>query len=312
MKRYLDANLLAMLQSQLTGTLLVEEPLARHTSYGIGGPVEAFITPDNREELATLLRLAHDHALPVYIIGSGSNLLVADEGLPGLAICLEKVFNRVAIQSGEVYAEAGVKLNHLVHLTMQHHLRGLETLGGIPGTVGGALVMNAGAFGTEISKVLVSVEIMTAQGVSQVLLAEDLQFGYRCSSFRPEDIILGATFHLTPDDPQAIQARYREVSQKRRQTQPLNKRSVGSIFKNPKTGLSAGSLIDQAGLKGTRHGDAEISTLHANFFINHGQAQAADIVALIRLAREKVKKQFGIHLELEVTPLGFAPGTMDA
>ncbi len=301
-----------MLQSQLTGTLLVDEPLARHTSYGIGGPVEAFITPSNREELATLLRMAYEHAIPFYVVGSGSNLLVADEGLPGIAICLEKVFNRIAIQSGEVYAEAGVKLNHLVHLTMQHHLQGLETLGGIPGTVGGALVMNAGAFGTEISNVLVSIEIMTNQGVSQVLLSNELQFGYRQSSFRPEDIILGATLHLTTGDPQAIQARYREVSQKRTQTQPLNKRSVGSIFKNPKPGLSAGQLIDQAGLKGTRHGEAEISTLHANFFINHGRAQAADIVALIRLAREKVQKQFGIHLELEVTPLGFPPGTLEA
>jgi UDP-N-acetylmuramate dehydrogenase len=311
-KRYLDDKLITMLQSQLTGTLLVDEPLARHTSYGIGGPVEAFITPANHEELATLLRLAHEHDIPVHIVGSGSNLLVADEGLSGIAICLEKVFNHVEIQSGEVYAEAGVKLNHLVRLTMQHHLKGLETLGGIPGTVGGALVMNAGAFGTEISKVLVSVEIMTRKGISQVLLAEELHFGYRQSSFRPEDIIVGATLHLTPDDPQAIQARYREVSRKRTQTQPLNKRSVGSIFKNPQPEVSAGYLIEQAGLKGTRHGDAEISTLHANFFINHGHARAEDIVALIRLARQKVQEQFGIHLELEVTPLGFSPGALEA
>jgi UDP-N-acetylmuramate dehydrogenase len=286
--------------------------MSRHTTYGIGGPAAAYVIPADRHDLATVLRYARQEGIPVTCVGSGSNLLVADQGFDGIVITLGKSFTRLEFHGTHVYAEAGVMLGHLVRLAARRNLAGLESMIGVPGTIGGALVMNAGAFGGEISNYLTAVEVMTLAGETKTYPAEAITFGYRHSSFADDEIILAAEFDLVRSTPETIKKRLAEASRGRKSTQPLRFRSAGSVFKNPRADLAAGYLIDRAGLKGTRIGAAEISPHHANFFINHGQATAADVVQLIRLARERVQAQFGIRLELEIKTLGFKPGELEA
>ncbi|NOZ04069.1 MAG: UDP-N-acetylmuramate dehydrogenase [FCB group bacterium] len=287
------------------GTCLLNEPMARHTSYGIGGPAAAYVRPADREDLASVLNFANENQVPVYFAGSGSNLLIADRGVDGIIIALNKTFTGLRFDGNRVYAEAGVKLDHLVKMTIKRNLSGLENLIGIPGTLGGALIMNAGAFGSEISDCLSKVHLINRQGQETIIPAEDINFGYRSSSFPPDEIIVAAEFELVNGSPEEIKNKQERASSGRKASQPLRFRSAGSVFKNPRPDLAAGYLIDKAGLKGTRIGDAEISAKHANFFINHGHATANDMVQLIKLARTKVFEKFNIKLELEIKTLGF-------
>ncbi len=298
-----------MLKKKVTGTFLDNEPMTKHTSYGIGGPVRAYITPANQEDLATILRFAQEKDIPTFFAGSGSNLLVADEGFDGIVITLGKTFTRLRIVGNSVEAEVGVMLGKMVKETTKRNLTGLESMIGVPGTLGGALVMNAGAFGGEISNCLDTINVMTMNGTSKTYKQSEIDFSYRHSTFPADEILVSAAFTLKEKPAKEIQSQRVLASQGRKDTQPLKFRSAGSVFKNPKPNLAAGYLIDQAGLKGTRQGDAEISPKHANFFVNHGQAEAADIVALIRLAKKTVQEKYDINLELEIKTLGFAPGT---
>ncbi|MBA7607767.1 MAG: UDP-N-acetylmuramate dehydrogenase [Calditrichaeota bacterium] len=290
------------------GQVLFDEPLSRHTTYGVGGPAEAFFQPGDREELARILRLASQETIPVTVMGSGSNCLVSDTGMPGIVISLADRLNNFRIDGGSVTAGAGVTLGYLVNRCLQAGLAGVENLVGVPGTVGGALVMNARAFGGEISTYVDRVRTLTLDGKEQVYRREDLQFGYRSSSFRRDEIILEAEFHLKAGSPETIADLQRRFLNERKARQPLKQPSAGSVFKNPASDVAAGMLIDKAGLKGTRRGDAEISTKHGNFIINHGKATAEDIAFLIKLAARAVKQQFGTQLELEIRTLGFQPG----
>ncbi len=290
------------------GQVLFEEPLSRYTSYGIGGPAEVFFQLGDRDELAHMLKLASRETIPVTIIGSGSNCLVSDTGVPGIVISLAGRLNSFHIEGGRVTAGAGIALGYLVRQCLQAGLAGVETLVGVPGTIGGALVMNARAFGGEISTYLDRVRTLTSDGKEQVYRREDLQFGYRSSSFHPDEIILEAEFHFEAGSPEAIADLQKRFLSERKARQPLNQQSAGSVFKNPAPDVAAGMLIDKAGLKGTRRGDAEISTRHGNFFINRGNATAEDIAFLIKLAARAVKQQFGTQLDLEVKTLGFQPG----
>ena len=300
------------LEKMVNGTCLLNEPMSRHTSYGIGGPAGAYITPRDRDDLRRILHFADEQNIPVFFIGSGSNLLVADEGLNGIVITLIKSFNKLEIKGCHIYAETGVMLGHMVKHCIKQKLTGLETMVGVPGTLGGALMMNAGAFGSEISNCLKNVDVMTLTGEIKQYSVKDIDFNYRHSSFKKNEIIMSANFVLKKATKQEIMNKRAKASAGRKETQPLRFRSAGSLFKNPKKDVAAGYLIDKAGLKGTHRGDAEISEKHANFFVNHGKANAEDVVFLIRLARKTVEKKFGINLELEVKTLGFKPGIFES
>ena len=293
------------LERMINGSCLMNEPMSKHTSYGIGGSVDAFITPSDKFDLKNILQYTSTNNIPVYFVGSGSNLLVADEGIDGVVITLAKSFKKLDITGCSVYAETGVMLGHLVKKCIGLNLTGLETMIGVPGTLGGALVMNAGAFGSEISNCLELVEVMTLAGTIKKYKSSEIDFKYRYSSFKRDEIILSAAFSLKKTTEEEIMAKRSIASTGRKDTQPLRFRSAGSIFKNPDDQSPAGFLIDKAGLKGTRKGDAEISEKHANFFVNHGNATAEDVLYLIRLARKTVQKKFGINLELEIKTIGF-------
>jgi len=298
------------LNTMTKGSFLKDEAMAKHTSYRIGGPANAYITPRDKDDLSQILQFANQHGIATYFVGSGSNLLVADEGIDGLVITLGKSLKRLEITGATVFAESGVMLGKMVKECISRNLSGVESMIGVPGTLGGALVMNAGAFGGEISNYLKHVTVMEMDGQEKQYQPGDISFSYRHSTFPDDEIVISAEFELIQSDKETVQEKRAVASGGRKATQPLKFRSAGSVFKNPKEG-AAGYYIDQAGLKGTKVGDAEISPIHANFFVNHGKAKASDVVALIRLARETVHDKFGIMLDLEVKPLGFKSGTFD-
>ena len=298
------------LKSIVKGNLLENEPMSKHTTYGIGGPAMAYITPKDRFDLSNILKFSTKNEIPVYFVGTGSNLLVADNGIEGIVLTPAKSLKQLEIKNNRVVAESGVMLGKLVKECIKHNLTGLESLIGVPGTLGGALVMNAGAFGGEISNFLYSVDIMTMSGEINTFSNSDIDFSYRFSSFKKDEFILLARFKLQTEVPEIINHKKLKASSGRKTNQPLRYRSAGSVFKNHKD-YAAGYLIDNAGLKGTKIGDAEISTHHANFFINHGNASSSDISALIRIAREAVLKKFDIELELEIQTLGFDPKELE-
>ena len=292
------------------GIFLKDEAMTRHTSYGIGGPAKAYIIPKDEDDLSNILQFANKYHISTHFIGSGSNLLVSDKGIDGLVITLGKALKHFEIKGTTVFAESGVMLGKMVKECISCHLSGVESLIGVPGTLGGALVMNAGAFGGEISNYLKRVKVMTMSGEEKYYKPGDIKFSYRKSTFPMDEIVISAEFELVQSDAETIANKRSVASGGRKASQPLKFRSAGSVFKNPSEG-AAGYYIDQAGLKGTKVGNAEISTHHANFFVNHGNAKASDIVELIRIAKKTVNEQFGIMLELEVKTLGFKPGTFD-
>tara|TARA_B100000470_G_scaffold31802_1_gene21351 strand:+ start:335 stop:1240 length:906 start_codon:yes stop_codon:yes gene_type:complete len=300
-----------MLNEKVKGTFLRNEPMAKHTSYGIGGPAQAYITPADENDLKQILIFAKDKGINTFFAGSGSNLLVADEGFEGIVITLGKSFTKLGIDGNKMEAQVGVMLGKIVKETIKRNLTGMESMIGVPGTLGGALIMNAGAFGGEISNCLDIIKVMLINGETKIYQKNDIVFSYRNSTFSKDEILLSATFTLNEKPANEIQYDRAKASKGRKDTQPLRFRSAGSVFKNPKPDLAAGYLIDQAGLKGSRIGDAEISTKHANFFINHGKAKAKDIVDLILLAKKTVLEKFDVNLELEIRTLGFTPGTFE-
>ena len=300
-----------MLNKKVKGTFLKNEPMAKHTSYGIGGPAQAYITPSDQNDLKQILIFAKDNNINTFFAGSGSNLLVADEGFQGIVITLGKSFTKLSIDGNQLEAEVGVMLGKIVKETIKRNLTGMESMIGVPGTLGGALIMNAGAFGGEISNCLDIIKVMLMNGETKIYQKDDIDFSYRNSTFPKDEILLSASFNLIEKSADEIQYDRAKASKGRKDTQPLRFRSAGSVFKNPKTDLAAGYLIDKAGLKGSRIGDAEISTKHANFFINHGKAKAKDVVDLILLAKKTVLEKFDVNLELEIKTLGFSPGTFE-
>ena len=291
------------------GIILFDEPMSKHTSYGIGGPARAYVTPKNKEDLVSILKFSKDNNIPSYFIGSGSNLLVSDDGIDGIVITLGKSFNKLEINKNNVFAETGVMLGKMVKECTKRNLSGLESLIGVPGTLGGALIMNAGAFGGEISNYLEYVSVITMSGDEKKYQQKDIKFNYRNSSFSDNEILINANFKFIFSDQKTVSKNKLKASGGRKSSQPLRFRSAGSVFKNPSEG-AAGYFIDKAGLKGTKSGDAEISNVHANFFVNHGSATAKDVVRLINIARKKVYNEFGVILELEIKTLGFAQGVI--
>ena len=282
------------------------EPLAKHTTFGIGGPATCMVFPESREELSTLLTYAYKKNISAIFIGSGSNVLVCDNGFDGIVISLKKSFKNLTImQNSIIIVEAGVMLGTMVKQAMAAEISGLESLIGVPGTVGGALIMNAGAFGSEISKYFEEAKTMTLEGNIKSYTRGEVEFSYRHSTFPKNEILLDATFKCKKGKPHQILQDRKVASDGRKSNQPLKFRSAGSIFKNPSDTLAAGYLIDKAGLKGTKKGGAAISEKHANFIVNMDNATAADVLHLIKLAKKYVIKKYNIDLELEVKLIGF-------
>jgi UDP-N-acetylmuramate dehydrogenase len=276
-----------------------DEPLAPYNWLKTGGPAQYFITPRNADELAEIVGCCHQNHIAVHVLGGGSNLLVKDEGVAGVVLHLaDPAFSKVEIAESSVTAGAGALLSHLISESVKAGLAGLDTLVGIPGTVGGALHGNAGGKSGDIGQHVRSVRVLTNSGDTFVRQEDELAFAYRESSLN-ELIILEARFELHQEDPDEITRRMRKLWIMKKATQPLTFQSAGCIFKNPR-GMSAGWLIEQAGLKGTRVGEVEFSDRHANFIVTHSGATSKDVLRLIDLARTKVSEQFGVDLELEV------------
>ena len=294
------------IRKMLTSIMTFDEPLAKHTTFGIGGPADCMVFPETRKELSKLLKYAYQKKISVIFIGSGSNILVWDKGFDGIVISLKKSFKNLTIKrNSQIIVEAGVMLGTMVKQAMAAEIGGLESLIGVPGTVGGALIMNAGAFGSEISKYFEEAKTMTIEGDTKSYKKGEIEFSYRHSTFPKNEILLEATFQCKRGKPAEILKDRKAASDGRKSNQPLKFRSAGSIFKNPSDSLAAGYLIDKTGLKGTERGGAAISKKHANFIVNMGDATAVDVLYLIKLAKKYVSKKFHINLELEVKLIGF-------
>lgn len=260
--------------------------------------------PASSEELALLIRTAGQEKIPYYVMGRGSNLIVADEGYPGMIVKIGEHMSGIKINGREVSTRAGETLSALSKACADRSLTGLEFASGIPGTVGGGTAMNAGAYGHDMSEVISAVEFVDDRGAIKRMAREKLHFGYRESPFMHHPwIVTEVCFKLSPGDTELIKETMKDLALRRRKTQPLQYPSAGSVFKRP-AGAYAGPLIEQAGLKGFRIGNAQVSTLHAGFIINLGGATAGDVIELIRHIQEKVRESSGIWLEPEVRILG--------
>ncbi|MBC8311031.1 MAG: UDP-N-acetylmuramate dehydrogenase [Candidatus Marinimicrobia bacterium] len=295
------------MKNLLTHPPLLNEPMSKHTTFGIGGNAACYVYPNAETELCELLSYCHENNISVFFAGSGSNLLVSDDGFDGVVISLQKTFKSLDIsEDGIINVESGVMLGNMVKNAIGQNIKGLESLIGVPGTVGGALIMNAGAYSSEISNYFSSATTITMAGEIKKYSQDEIEFSYRDSTFPKNEILVNATFVCEKGAPEKIQIQKGIASQKRKDNQPLKFRSAGSIFKNPNSEFAAGQLIDKAGLKGVRQGNAEISPKHANFIVNLGGALAADVLKLIRMAQKEVARQFDVKLELEVRLLGFS------
>ena len=283
---------------------LMNESLKKHTTYGIGGPADLMIFPKSKQDLIKVIEIINKNKIQLTILGSGSNVLVSDNGIRGAVISLKNSLKQIEVDENILYAECGTMLGKIVKHAVKNNLIGLENLNGVPGTLGGALIMNAGAWGGEISENLIHVEVINSKSEIQKIQKKDLNFSYRQSSFNKDDILLSAKFNLKKADKDIIKENFIEAQSGRKKSQPLNKRSAGSLFKNPKNN-SAGKLLDEAGLKGFSIGDAKISEKHANFFINDGDASSRDMLMLIKKAHKEVKDKFNVNLSLEVKLMGF-------
>lgn len=283
-----------------------DEPMARHTSWRIGGTVEVFITPQNNDQFLEIYQICLKEGLPVFVLGSGTNLLVRDEGIKGVVIRIGS--KQIRVENDIITVETGYSLAHLVAKSIEKGLAGLEGMAGVPGSVGGAIAMNAGGkygnIGDVISRVRGikrKVDRNTKKNIEIITLSKSqLRFGYRSSNIKDKFIVLEARLELTSSTPRQVKALFQEVLVEKQNIQPLAAKSAGCVFKNPPGRLTAGQLIEKVGLKATRIGDASIATKHANFFINRGKAKARDVLKLIDIVQHRVYQERGVKLELEI------------
>ncbi len=283
--------------------LRVNEPMSRYTTFRIGGPAALMALPKTVEEAKTAVKTAREMGIEPFFLGNGSNLLVADGGYPGFVVKLTGDFDEIREVNRGLEAGSAVLLSRLSNTLAGRGLAGLEFASGIPGSVGGAVTMNAGAYGGELGQVLESATFLDEEGEICTLPASECDFGYRHSIFSNRKcLILEARFQLEPGDPAAIKARMDELAAKRREKQPLEYPSAGSMFKRP-PGHFAAALIDQCGLKGLTVGGAQVSEKHAGFVVNRGGATCADVLELVRQVKERVLRQTGVELEMEVKVL---------
>lgn len=280
-----------------------DKSLAKETTMRVGGSAAIFAIADTFEHLHVVVSTAKDWGLPLFVIGKGSNLLVSDSGYPGIVLRLGSDFMRKRVDGTRVRAGAATALPSIVQAALKSSLAGIDFAVGIPGSLGGALTMNAGAHGSSVGDVVKDVMVYTKKCEIKVLPKEEIAFEYRKGNFDKDDIIIEATLALIPEDEHTIKSRIEEYFAKRKQNQPLQYPNAGSVFKNP-SGASAGKLIEDAGCKGMRIGGAEVSTKHANFIINLGHASASDVNLLLRAVQKRVFDAHGVILEPEIEFLG--------
>lgn len=285
-------------------SILIDEPMSRHTTFRVGGPADFFVAPKAKEEVRDVIRICKEAGMPYYIIGNGSNLLVSDAGYRGVIVQIYKEMNEVKVEGDLVKAQAGALLSGIAAKALGAELSGFEFASGIPGTIGGACVMNAGAYGGEMKDVLESVTVLTGEGKIIELGRNELELGYRTSVIAKKGyIVLGAVLKLERGDGEKIKTYMDELKEKRVTKQPLEYPSAGSTFKRPE-GYFAGKLIEDAGLRGFQVGGAQVSEKHCGFVINRDHATAADIMELMRQVQIRVKENSGVDLEPEVKRLG--------
>jgi len=305
------------LQNRFKDDVCFDEPMSRHTTLKVGGSADVFVTPATLQDVQVLIQWAGEAGLPILVIGDGTNLLVKDTGIAGIVILLTKCLNQISKTGNRdggviVRAMAGARLHKLCTFAIAANLKGMNFALGIPGTVGGAIMMNAGTSHGWIQDVLEEISILTPAGETQTVRKERLDFTYRRLSLKSEianlkpgyPIIIEGHFCLQPSDGRELQGEAEEILKKRKATQPTHLPSAGCFFKNPASDKSAGELIDRAGLKGKQIGGALVSPKHANFIVNSGDASAADVLALMETVQAAVLKMFNIQLEPEVKIVG--------
>lgn len=290
--------------SSIAGNVLYDEPMKNHTTFRVGGNADAFVEAANALEIGKVLHFCIENEIPYIVVGNGSNLLVGDGGIRGVVIHIGQGMSKCRIEDGEVTADAGIKLAVLAKNLLDAHLTGFEFAAGIPGTLGGGIYMNAGAYGGELKDVIETVTFLAPDGLIKTESGEDLQFGYRTSIFKQGGYtILSCKMKFQEGDYDVIKDKMMELAKRRADKQPLNMPSAGSTFKRPE-GYFAGKLIQDAGLMGYSIGGAMISDKHAGFVVNTGDATAKDIVALIKYTQKLVNEKFGVMLEPEVKIIG--------
>lgn len=286
------------------GNVLYKEPMSRHTTFQVGGEAECLIDIASEEVLVKLLKYLNIIEIPYFILGNGSNLLVSDKGYDGVILRIGNKMSGIKVEGDRITAQAGALLSRVAKTACEHSLTGLEFASGIPGSLGGAIVMNAGAYDGEMSRVVETVKVMNKEGEIMVLDNESMEFSYRNSIIRNRPfIVLEAVLRLQPGEQSEIKNKMDDFAERRREKQPLEYPSAGSTFKRPE-GYYAGKLIMDAGLRGYRIGSAQVSEKHCGFIINLGNAEASDIFELIQEIQERVKNQFDVSLERELVILG--------
>lgn len=284
--------------------VLVDEPMSEHTTFKVGGPADLYVIPDDSEEIRDVLRECEESGVPHFVLGYGSDLLVSDEGYRGVIIALGDDLVGVTVEDDEMTCEAGVGLKEASEMACELGLSGLEFACGIPGSVGGACYMNAGAYGGCMADVLKCVRVLRADGTQDTLDVDELDLGYRHSRIADEGmIVLSATFDLHHGNPEKIRETMDELTRQREEKQPLDLPSAGSTFKRPE-GFFVGKLVTDAGLRGYQSGGAAVSKKHAGFVVNVDHANAADVHAVIEHVQDEVERQFGVRLEPEIRFLG--------
>ena len=281
-----------------------EEPMREHTTFRVGGNAEVFIAPDSIDKICRILDICREYRLPCHVIGNGSNLLVGDRGVRGVVLQIYKNFSDMSVQDTRIWVQAGALLAKTAVFAAEHGLTGLEFASGIPGTVGGAVTMNAGAYGGEMKDVISRVRVLDPEGKLRTFSVEELQLGYRASLIQKQGcLVVEAELALTRGEPEKIYGRMEELKAARKEKQPIEFASAGSTFKRPE-GYFAGKLIMDAGLRGYSVGDAQVSEKHCGFVINRGEATAAQVMELIEHIQAEVLLKFGVKLEMEVKRLG--------
>lgn len=284
--------------------VMTDEPMKAHTTFRVGGPADYFVDVKSAEEIANVIALCKERGVAYYILGNGSNLLVGDKGYRGVVIRIFRSMNEVTVEGDVITAQAGALLSRIASVALNQELTGFEFAGGIPGTLGGAVVMNAGAYGGEMKDVLLEVTVLDEEGHVMTIARENLELGYRTSIVAKKGyIVLEAKIQLQKGDVEAIKARTNELREQRVTKQPLEFASAGSTFKRPE-GYFAGKLIQDTGLRGFRVGDAQVSEKHCGFVINRGEATAAEVAELMKQVADKVEEKFHVRLEPEVKRLG--------
>lgn len=284
--------------------ILLNEPMSTHTTFKVGGEAKALVSISNSDELISLIPLLIEEQEPYYVKGNGSNILVGDKGYNGVILELSSKFNKIECDGNVITAQAGALMSSIAKVACDNSLTGFEFASGIPGTIGGGVVMNAGAYGGELKDVIKSVTVMNPEGEILVLNNQSMNFGYRTSVIKSRPFtVLEAVIELNPGSKEQIESKMSELNLRRRQKQPLEYPSAGSTFKRPE-GYYAGQLIMEAGLRGYTIGGAQVSEKHCGFVVNKGNATAADVYEVILEVQERVKKKFDVNLEPEIIFLG--------